>query len=275
MLLIPSTTVSRFFEPHDPSLTIFVPPPPLNLPSSQSTSVSTTTTATLDASITVAAANSTAIGQLNGFVSEIPASNSNPPSSTIATTTTPISPNKRGRGRPPKASTIAAAAAASSVLASESATPKKSASPQISFSKVSMDTTAALLTAQPSVKSKPLRRESTGTSRELKHLLTWDAMVRAGQESLNSGTDPTKAPDVTSPLTLQILPSPTGGEDISDQRTTRGRVRKHSVGPASSLGSVSDRPPSNSSVVKSLSPTGSDLLNSSHFREDLLMKNVS
>ncbi|VDL11766.1 unnamed protein product [Hymenolepis diminuta] len=263
VLLIPSTTVSRFFEPQDPSLSIYLPPPQLtpslssNLASSQSASVSTTTT--IDASTTsITTANSTnttTVGQLNGFNSSDTATA--PTAVTTSSTTPLVSPTKRGRGRPPKSA-------------------KKSSSPQPPLPEHSSST---FLTAQPSIKSKSSssRRESTGTPRELKHLVTWDAMKAASQESLNSvGGDPAKgSQDATSPLTLQILSSPC--EEGLDQRTTRGRVRKLSVGPASSLGSGSEHAPSNnsSSVVKSsLSPTGSELP-AGHFREELLFKNAS
>ncbi|VDN96106.1 unnamed protein product [Rodentolepis nana] len=263
ILLIPSTTVSRFFEPHDSS-SIYLPPPhptPSLQPtqaSSQSASVSTATT--IDASTTsITTANSTnattAVGQLNGFICNDTATV--PTANTLTSSTTPlVSPTKRGRGRPPKSA-------------------KKSSSPQPPLPDYPP---SAFLTAQPSIKSKSSlsRRGSTGTPRELKHLVTWDAMMKAAsQESLNSGGgDPNKGSiDAASPLTLQILPSP--NEEGPDQRTTRGRVRKVSVGPASSLGSGSEHAPSNnsSSVVKSsLSPTGSEL-RSGHFREDLLLKN--
>nr|CDS25556.1 histone lysine N methyltransferase [Hymenolepis microstoma] len=262
VLLIPSTTVSRFFESHDPS-SIYLPPPqptPSLLPnqaSSQFTPVSTTTT--IDASAaSITTANSTntttTVGQLNGFICNDTATV--PTGNTLTSSTTPlVSPIKRGRGRPPKSA-------------------KKSLSPQPPLPDFP---SSAFLTAQPSIKSKSSlsRRGSTGTPRELKHLVTWDAMMKAAsQESLNSGGDPTKGSiDAASPLTLQILPSP--NEEGPDQRTTRGRVRKLSVGPASSLGSGSEHAPSNnsSSVVKSsLSPTGSEL-RSGHFREELLLKN--
>ncbi|VDM34082.1 unnamed protein product [Hydatigera taeniaeformis] len=195
-ILEPSTTVSRLFQPLDvPSSIIFSPLPACAPP-------------------TIAAAPNEA----NGFCGN---------SESINNHVVLSSPCKRGRGRPPKSSAPVAV-------------------PAMSKSPILLDlttNTTDVLTAQPVMPVKtPVkpRRNSAGTPRELRALLTWDTMMKASQESggpSGSGGDfasmAASAGDPTSPLSLQIVSSGTGDE-ASDQRTTRGRSRRFSTGPASS-----------------------------------------
>ncbi|KAL5964639.1 Histone-lysine N-methyltransferase ASH1L [Taenia solium] len=195
-ILEPSTTVSRLFQPLDVPSSIIFPPPPVSVPP---------TTAAIPS-------------EANGFCG-----NSESVNNHVALS----SPCKRGRGRPPKSSAPVA-------------------DPTASKSPILLDlttNTTDVLTAQPVVPVKtPVksRRNSAGTPRELRALLTWDTMMKASQEAggpSGPGGDfasiAASAVDPTSPLSLQIVSIGTGDE-ASDQRTTRGRSRRLSTGPASS-----------------------------------------
>ncbi|KAL5105800.1 hypothetical protein TcWFU_005251 [Taenia crassiceps] len=195
-ILEPSTTVSRLFQPLDVPSSIIFPRPPVSVPP----------------------ANTAIPNEANGFCGNSESANNH-----VALS----SPCKRGRGRPPKSSAPVA-------------------DPTMSKSPILLDlttNTTDVLTAQPVVPVKTpvkLRRNSAGTPRELRALLTWDTLMKASQESggpSGPGGDFTSmtasAVDPTSPLSLQIVSSGTGDE-ASDQRTTRGRSRRLSTGPASS-----------------------------------------
>ncbi|VDD76848.1 unnamed protein product [Mesocestoides corti] len=151
----------------------------------------------------------------------------------------PTSSSRRGRGRPPKSASFnPEAPVASSPVEMIQAT-----SPLLDTTANSVDVLTAQPVVDPAAKvaaggTTKVRRSSTSTPRELRGLVTWDAMMKAAQEpvpvSCMASAVDVRGVSATplSPLSLQIVPG--GVDEGSEQRTTRGRSRRLSTGPASS-----------------------------------------